>query len=246
MSGSPRIRATDDATPPVCILAGGLGTRLGERVETTPKPLLEVSGEPFLMHQLRLLASYAVHEVVLCVGYLGEQIESVVGAERFGINIRYSFDAPRLNGTLGAIRRALPLQGDRFLVLYGDTYLRIDYAAVARTWRESGLPALMTVLRNDGRWDTSNAVYRDGLVVRYDKRGPSSEMQWIDYGLGGLTAGAIDTVSPDETDLAVLYKQLALDGNLLGFEASERFYEIGTPQALAETEAFLGGHAIDR
>lgn len=225
----------------MCILAGGLGTRLGERVADTPKPLLEVAGEPFLMHQLRLLASHGTHEIVLCVGYLGERIESQIGVERFGMDIRYSFDAPGLDGTLGAIRRALPLLGERFLVLYGDTYLQIDYAAAARTWRESGLPGMMAVLRNEGQWDTSNVIYRDGMVVRYDKRARMAEMRWIDYGLGGLTAVALGRVTASEDDLAVLYGRLAERGELLGFEASERFYEIGTPQAFAETETFLRG-----
>jgi NDP-sugar pyrophosphorylase family protein len=228
-----------DVLPPVCILAGGLGTRLGERVRDTPKPLLEVAGEPFLIHQLRLLAAHGVSEVVLCVGYRGEQIESRIGTERFGIRVLYSFDAPELDGTLGAIRRALALLGERFLILYGDTYLRIDYAAVARSWRESGLPAVMTVLRNEDRWDSSNVLYGDGMVLRYDKRAPTPEMHWIDYGLGGLTAGALEQVPDTEGDLAVLYQRLAQRGELLGFEASERFYEIGTTAALAETDAFL-------
>lgn len=228
--------------PPVCILAGGLGTRLGEHVRQTPKPLLEVAGEPFLMHQLRLLADHGARAVVLCVGYRGEQIEDRIGERRFGIEIGYSFDAlAGRDGTLGAIRRAAPLLGERFLVLYGDTYLRIDYRAVAQRWRDSGLPAVMSVLRNEGRWDTSNSVFRDGLVLAYDKRAPTPEMRWIDYGLGGLSAGALDRVSAGEDDLSVLYGELARRRELLGFPARERFYEIGTPQALRETAAFLAG-----
>jgi NDP-sugar pyrophosphorylase family protein len=239
---SPDVRPRVEVLPPVCILAGGLGTRLGERVRDTPKPLLEVAGEPFLIHQLRLLAQHGAREAVLCVGYRGEQIRARVGYERFGIAVRYSFDAvPGREGTLGAIRRALGLLGERFLVLYGDTYLRIDYGAVARRWRESGLPAVMTVLENAGRFDVSNAVYRDGLVLRYDKHRPTPEMRWIDYGLGGLTARALERTPGDEGDLAVLYGRLAEGGELLGFEASERFYEIGTAGALRETEAFLAG-----
>jgi NDP-sugar pyrophosphorylase family protein len=227
--------------PPVCILAGGLGTRLGQRVRYVPKPLLNVAGEPFLLHQLRLLATHGVRKVVLCVGYRGEQIESQVGEMRFGIDIRYSRDTPGLDGTLGAVRHALPLLGDRFLVLYGDTYLRIDYAAVARAWGASGMPAVMTVLRNEGRWDTSNVVYREGVVVRYDKHAPTPEMTWIDYGLGGLTVDALSAVEEDERDLANLYRRLAATGCLFGYEATERFYEIGTQRALAETSAFLRG-----
>jgi NDP-sugar pyrophosphorylase family protein len=238
------VGAGADEPPPVCILAGGLGTRLGELVRDTPKPLIEVAGEPFLVHQLRLLAGHGVREVVLCVGYRGEQIQAQIGSERFGVDIGYSFDSvPGLDGTLGAIRRALPLLGERFLVLYGDTYLRLDYGAVARRWVASGLPAVMSVLRNEGRWDTSNVIYRDGMVLRYDKRSPTPEMRWIDYGLGGLTRSALDRVPAAEGDLAVLYERLAERGELLGFEASERFYEIGTARALMETEAFLAGQA---
>lgn len=225
----------------MCILAGGLGTRLGERVRDTPKPLLEVAGEPFLVHQLRLLAGHGAREVVLCVGYRGEQIASRIGAERVGIRIQYSFDSPGLDGTLGAIRRALPLLGERFLVLYGDTYLRIDYAEVARVWRESGLPAVMSVLRNEGRWDTSNVHFEDGRVRAYDKGAPTPEMHWIDYGLGGLTVDALAVVDDDENDLARLYQRLAALGRLCGFEAKKRFYEIGTPSGLEEADAFLRG-----
>lgn len=227
------------ALPPVCILAGGLGTRLGERVQTVPKPLIEVAGAPFLDHQLRLLAAHGAERVVMCVGYLGELIEREIGASRHGIEIAYSYDGPGLDGTLGAIRRARALLGERFLVLYGDTYLRVDYRAVAESWTASALPAVMTVLRNEGRWDVSNAVLRDGMVVRYDKASPTPEMRWIDYGLGGLTAAALDAAGEDEHDLSGLYRLLAERGELMGFEAAERFYEIGSPAALAETDAFL-------
>lgn len=228
-----------DGLPPVCILAGGLGTRLGERVRDVPKPLLEVAGEPFLIHQLRLLAAYGATEVVMCVGYRGEMIAERIGEQRFGVRVAYSFDAPGLDGTLGAVRRARSLLGERFLVLYGDSYLRLDYAAAARAWRASELPALMTVLRNEGRWDTSNAIYEHGRVVAYDKHAPTPAMHWIDYGLGGLSARALDAVGSEEPDLSVLYKQLASHRELCGVPATERFYEIGTPAALAETDAFL-------
>lgn len=223
----------------MCILAGGLGTRLGRLVSDTPKPLLRVAGQPFLLHQLRLLASYGAALSVICVGYLGERIVSEIGYERFGVTIAYSHDGPQPAGTLGAIRNALPLLGDRFMVLYGDTYLRIDYRAFARSWLQSGLPAGMAVLRNRGRWGLSNAVYSAGIVSQYDKHDPSPAMCWIDYGLGGLTAEAIASVPPEEPDLAVLYRSLAEEGKLFGFAARHRFYEIGTPEALSQTTRFL-------
>lgn len=204
-----------------------------------PKPLIEVAGEPCLFHQLRLLAAHRVREVVLCVGYRGEQIVQTVGERRFGLSISYSFDGPELAGTLGAIRRARALLGERFLVLYGDTYLRMDYAAAAAAWCASALPSMMCVLRNDGRWDTSNAVYGAGRVLAYDKRSPPAYARWIDYGLTGLTGVALDMAPPDTRDLADLFHRLADAGLVYGLEAHERFYEIGTPAALAETDAFL-------
>jgi NDP-sugar pyrophosphorylase family protein len=233
----------DDELSTVCILAGGLGTRLGELAREVPKPLLEVAGEPFLLHQLRLLASYGAREAVICVGYRGEMIEERIGEACFGLRIAYSHDGPGLDGTLGAIRGARPLLPERFLVLYGDTYLRVDYRAADRAWCASGLPALMVVLRNEGRWERSNAHYEHGRVLAYDKRAPTAEMSWIDYGLGGLSAGVLARVGESERDLAVLYEVLAQRGELCGYEATERFYEIGTPRALHETETFLGGTA---
>jgi N-acetyl-alpha-D-muramate 1-phosphate uridylyltransferase len=226
--------------PTVCILAGGRGRRLGPRVTDVPKPLLEVGGEPFLFHQLRLLARHGARRVVLCVGYLGERVRDRIGSRRFGLRIEYSFDAPGLDGTLGAIRRAQHLLGDRFLVLYGDTYLRLDYRAAADEWRRSGCLGLMVVLRNDGQWDQSNTVYADGRVIEHHKWSPpTSPMKWIDYGLGGLKAKALDRVPASEADLSSLYKRLAELGELCGYEARERFYEIGRPESLAETDAFL-------
>ncbi len=232
-----------DALPPVCILAGGLGTRLGERTSVVPKALVDVAGEPFMVHQLRLLAAHGVTEAVVCVGYRGEMIESLIGAERFGMRIVYSHDRPELDGTLGAIRRGLAHLGERFLVLYGDTYLRVDYRAASDVWRASGLPAMMVVLRNKARWGASNARFAQGRVVAYDKHAPAGAMSWIDYGLGGLTAGAIARVAESERDLAVLYRVLARRGELYGHVATRRFYEIGTPAALRDTDAFLRASA---
>ena len=228
----------------VCILAGGLGTRLGEAVALTPKPLVEVAHRPFLLHQLELLAAHGAREVVLCTGYLGDQIREAVGdGRRLGLHVRYSEDGPRPIGTAGAVRQALPLLGDRFLVLYGDTYLRIDYAAVDRHSDVRGLPALMTVLRNQGRWDTSNVVFDGDRVLRYDKAAPDPAFSYIDYGLSVLTPAALDH-APDADDLAAVFSSLAAAGELAGYEAFERFYEIGTPAALREADAFLRSVAV--
>jgi len=225
--------------PPVCVLAGGRGTRLGAEVRDTPKPLVSVAGRPFLLWVLELLAAHGARDVVLCVGYLGDRFAAALadGGE-LGLRVQIIDDGPRLLGTAGAVRNAAHLLGDRWLVLYGDTYLRVDYRAVATAHVESELPALMTVLRNDDRWDTSNVELGEGVVRAYNKRAPTSNMRWIDYGLGALTPDAL-AVAPDEDDLAELYRILAERGDLAAFEATERFYEIGTPAARRETELFL-------
>lgn len=230
---------SETALPTICILAGGLGTRLGEHVTDTPKALVEVAGEPFLFHQLRLLAAYGAKRAVICVGYLGERIVETIGGNRFGISLSYSHDGPEPIGTLGAVRKAAPLLGDRFLVLYGDTYLRIDYRAATTAWERSGCPAMMTVLENSDRWDRSNAEFEGERVVAYDKRSPTTRMRWVDYGLGGLGRAALGMVGPETDDIADLYHVLADDGELFGYIATKRFYEIGTTEALAETSAFL-------
>jgi N-acetyl-alpha-D-muramate 1-phosphate uridylyltransferase len=220
--------------PAVAILAGGLGTRLGDAVRDTPKPLLPVAGRPFALWQLELLRSHGAQQIVMCVGYRGDQIEQEIGAP-FGLDVAYVHDPPELAGTAGALRGALGHLGDRFLVLYGDTYLRIDYGAVAEAHAASGLPGLMTVLRNAGRWDASNARFDGERVTEYRKG--AEGMEWIDYGLGVLRAEVL--AESEETDLAEVYGALAARGELAGYAASERFYEIGTPDSLAETSAFL-------
>jgi NDP-sugar pyrophosphorylase family protein len=226
---------------PVAILAGGLATRLRPITEKIPKALMEVNGEPFLAHQLRLLHRNGIRRVVLCVGYLAEMIEEYAGdGSRFGMEIQYSPDGPVLRGTAGALAQALPLLGDRFFVLYGDSYLPCDYAAVQRAFEESGKQALMTVYRNESRWDTSNVQFEDGRILLYDKKRRTPSMRHIDYGLGVLQASALEGLPADGAhDLADLYGRLLSAGELAGFEVGQRFYETGSFSGIEELSAYL-------
>jgi NDP-sugar pyrophosphorylase family protein len=203
--------------------------------------MLIVAGEPFIAHQLRLLHRKRVDRVVLCLGYLGEQVRDFVGdGQRFGVEVLYSFDGDELLGTGGAIVRALPLLGELFIVLYGDSYLDFDLAPSVRAFEAGGAAALMTVYRNEGRWDTSNVLFDGSRVVRYDKREPNAAMQYIDYGLGIFRGSALSRwAAVGKFDLADVYTNLAAEGMLAGFEVKQRFYEIGTPQGLAETAEYL-------
>src|SRR5262245_10712377 len=180
---------------PLAILAGGLATRLRPVTEKIPKSLVEINGEPFLAHQLRLLASRGIRQVTLCVGHLGEMIEAYAGdGSRFGIELTYSPDGPELRGTGGAVAQALPLLGPRLFVLYGDSYLPCDYAAVERAFHESGRLGLMTVFHNEDRWDSSNVEFEGGRILAYNKKVKTPNMRHIDYGLGVFHHAALDGV----------------------------------------------------
>ena len=179
----------DLANWPVAILAGGLATRLRPVTDKTPKALLSVAGEPFLVHQLRLLHSHGLRKIVLCVGYLGEMIKTTIGdGSDLGLQIVYSFDGPTLRGTGGALKRALPMLGERFLVIYGDSYMPVDYSAIVEAFVRSRKPALMTVFENEGRWDASNVWFEAGEIRRYDKKLRTPEMRHIDYGIAVLNS----------------------------------------------------------
>lgn len=240
------LRGFDLAEWPVAILAGGLATRLRPVTEKIPKALITVAGEPFLAHQLRLLKKSGLRKVVLCVGYRGEMIEKEFGdGTGCGLELSYSYDGPELLGTGGALKKALCLLGNNFLVLYGDSYLPIDYGQPARAFITSGKLGLMTVFRNEGRWDTSNIFFEDGAIKEYTKKQPTPNMQHIDYGLAVLAAAAL-AARPDGKafDLADLYQDLIARDELVGYEVNRRFYEIGSPAGLAELDALLRQQSV--
>ena len=228
-------------TLPVAILVGGLAVRLRPLTEEIPKALIPINGKPFIAHQLELLKSRGVSEVVICAYYRGKQIEEFAGdGSRFGLNIRYSYDGPEPLGTGGAIRKALPLLGDAFFVLYGDSYLSIDYSAVEYAFTNSGKDALMTVFRNRDLGDSSNVRFEDGRILAYSKVDRTPEMQHIDYGLGAFKRQALETFQENERlDLAKVYQVLLLEGRLAAFEVHQRFYEVGSFEGIRDLETYL-------
>ena len=223
------------------ILAGGLATRLRPVTETIPKALVEVAGRPFVEHQLAWLRGQGVRRVVFCVAYRGEMIRSAVGdGSQFDLSVDYVFDGERLLGTGGALKRALPALGPAFFVLYGDSYLNCDLREIERAFTAARQTALMTVYRNDDLWDRSNVLFEEGRIVRYDKKHRTPDMHHIDYGLGVLTDRALAGFPADEPlDLTTVYERLLAAGELAAFEVRDRFYEIGSPEGLEETRAFL-------
>jgi NDP-sugar pyrophosphorylase family protein len=232
------------------ILAGGLGTRMYPATRTIPKCLIEVAGRPFAHWQLEWLASQHVDRVVYSIGHLGDMVRGALGdGARWGVSITYVDEGEGLIGTGGAVRLAVEEGAveDSFFVLYGDSYLSIDLAAVGRDFRNRGCDALMTVYRNRGRWEVSNVIFEDGMVTRYEKgvTNPPPEMQFVDYGLSALRVPVALEVLPTEgpSDLADAYSVLSRARRLAGYEATERFFEIGTPSGLADLEHRLAGSA---
>ena len=231
---------------PVAILAGGLATRMRPLTDRQPKILIDVAGRPFAIRQIELLQQWGILRVVYCLGYLGEQVADLLGdGSQFGMRFEYQFDGPRLLGTGGALREALPKLGAAFFVMYGDSYLECDFTAVERAFVESGQPGLMTVFRNESRWVPSNVVCENSRIVRYDKRQGTAGMDYVDYGLGVLTPEAFDPWGgvDEPFDLALVYQALIARDALAAFEVHERFYEIGSIEGLDETRARVEARA---
>ena len=216
--------------------------------ETLPKSLLEVNGEPFAVHQLRLLRANGIRRVVICIGHLGALVQRAIGDGRaLGLEVDYSVDGPVLLGTAGAIKNALPKLGKTFFVMYGDSYLPCDYAAISRNFESAGVLGMMTVFRNEGKWDASNVEFAAGKIVAYSKTNRNPRMGYIDYGLGVFRAEAFDILPVGEaSDLAELYMDLLQRRQLAAYEVTERFYEIGSPEGLRETAEFLAAQRVNQ
>ena len=219
------------------ILAGGLATRMQPRTLTLPKAMLEVAGRPFVAWQLEALARDGYERVLVCVGHLGEQLRDHVGdGSAFGLAVEYSEDGPKLLGTAGALRRALPLLESTFLVTYGDSYLPFDYSAPLRDL-EAHPEALgsMSVFENRGRWDASNTRVEGQLVVSYEKGATPPDVTFIDYGAIALRREVIAALPEGEPlGLDGVQADLARSGRLRALVAHERFFEIGSEAGLAE------------
>ena len=227
------------------ILAGGLGTRIRSVSGEIPKAMIDLCGHPFLARQLQILKENDVDEVVLCVGYLSEQIEDYFkDGKEFGINLLYSREEDGLFGTGGALKNALSFLKDEFFLIYGDSYLEIDYRPVYDRFLQIDSPVLMTVFKNDNRWVESNVVFDVGSVTVFDKQAQAPAMRYIDYGLSVLSRSVLDEIPDGQPySLDLLYHRMAGEGRLVGYEVFQRFYEIGSPEGLEELQNKLAPKA---
>ena len=225
---------------PVAIITGGLGTRLENKTLNKAKVLIDVAGEPFISRQLKYLSDQGLKDVVLCTAHLGKQIKDFVGdGSKFNLNVTYSDDGVKLLGTGGSIKKALNLLGKNFFILYGDTFLPINFLQVEKVYFQQKKPALMTVLKNKGRWDKSNAVFKN-KTLEYNKKNPKKNMNYIDYGLSIIDSVIFNSFPFNKTfDLADVFEDLSNKNMLAGLEIFDRFYEIGSINGLNDTIEFF-------
>jgi NDP-sugar pyrophosphorylase family protein len=223
------------------ILAGGLGTRLQPLTRSVPKPMVNVHDRPFLEYELTLLAQNGITDVVLCVGYLGEQVLRHFGSGRtLGIQIQYSWDGEQLVGPIGALKNAESLLEDSFFVLYGDAYLRLDYQALMDSILFSNRLGAMAVLHNYDEYGPSDLLVEDGIVKEYDKKHSRPELEWVNFGVSALRRQALQLVEPRRfCDEETFYGQLIAQRQLIAFEVKDRFYEIGNPSGLEQFRSFI-------
>jgi NDP-sugar pyrophosphorylase family protein len=224
----------------VVILAGGLATRLLPVTEKIPKSLVEVAGFPFIHHQLVYLKKQGINEVVICLGHMGEMVKEFVSKRSYGLSISFSFDGQKQLGTGGAIKNALSILKDRFFILYGDSFLPINYSKVYQALIGYQDYAVMTIMRNNNKYDVSNVKIISENIIFYNKNSPSADMEYIDYGLSIISKKMIKDFHADYIfDLADLMQSISTQKKLLGFEVFERFYEIGSHDGLTETREYF-------
>lgn len=225
----------------MAILAGGLATRLQPLTEKIPKSLIMIEGKPFLQYQVEFLKKGGITEIVLCVGHLSEQIETYFGdGKRFGVNIQYSRERERLLSTAGALKNAETLLAEDFFLMYGDSYLFLNFEEVFGHFQNLNKSALMVVYKNYDKYDKSNVVIRNGMVKRYDKKHKTEDMVYIDYGVSILRKKVLDIIPKAQIySFEELFQELIKQNEMLAFETRERFFEIGSYDGLEEFKKYV-------
>ena len=220
--------------PTVAILAGGLATRLYPLTEKIPKSMIEINGRPFVDYQLKSLNKCGIKKIVFCINYLGKKIiDYIEDGSAYNLDVQYSWDGEEQLGTGGSLKKAIPLLGETFYVLYGDSFLSVNYRDMYKSFLKSKQKALLSVYKNNDQWDNSNTVVENGDIVLHSKNKYDKRMKYIDYG----TSILLSSVFKDQSnifDLGHLYEELAAKGNLAAYIVTNRFFEIGSKTGLDE------------
>jgi MurNAc alpha-1-phosphate uridylyltransferase len=224
---------------PVIILAGGIGSRLGKLTHKIPKSLVKINKKPFIYYQLKLLSNQGVKKVIICIGHFGDQIKKYVGdGKRFNLRVIYSCEK-NLLGTGGAVKNALSFIKGSFFVIYGDTYLPINFINIQNEYIKLKSSALITIYKNNNNFDRSN-VFLKGNNIIYNKKNYSKKMKYIEYGLSILSKSIFKYFSnKKKIDLANLYYLLSKKKLLDFYIVKKRFYEIGSIQGLTDSKKYL-------
>lgn len=232
----------------IAILAGGPATRLQPLTKRIPKSMVEIEGKPFLQYQIELLRANGVKDIVLCVGHLADQIKGYFGdGGRFGVAIQYSDEGERRLGTAGALKFAEELLADVFFVMFGDSYLMLDYRAIMECFLARDRLGLMVVYRNENLYDSSDVIVEGGFVKLYDKDHPAPEMVYINEGLSVLRKEALAALPAGQpVSLQEFYQGLIAQRQMLALETQQRFYEIGSLAGLEEFERFVAAGGVPR
>lgn len=221
----------------IVVLMGGLGTRLG--LKNCPKALADVNGHPFFDYQLKLLKAFGFERYVFLVGYQSKKIEEYYGdGSKHDIFIEYSYDGEIQLGTGGALKKAEKLLDDDFILIYGDSFMDIDYRELVYRYKmvkSNKKIGIMTLMRNVSKYDKSNVIYKDHRIVLYDKKNYSEEMEYIDYGAMALNKSILKNIGKEEYyDIADILNLLTKQGLLEAQIVTKRFYEIGNPDSYKE------------
>lgn len=214
------------------ILAGGRGSRLSPISDELPKPMAPINGKPFLEYLFLLLKRNSLKKILLCVGYLGEKIEAYFGdGNRLGLEIKYSYEKELL-GTAGALKLAADLIEDKFLLLYGDSYLDIDFADFIKSFqRQRTLGSI--VIYDNLLGDTNvknNIAIKGDLITRYDKINTDSSLKYVEAGVSIFKKELLDLIVEHrvvslENDI---FSGLITNRKLSGYKSKTRFFDIGT------------------
>ena len=225
---------------PLAILAGGLGKRLGRKTIHNPKALMDVAGKPFISRQLTYLSNQGFKNIVICTAHLGKKIKDYVGnGSKYNLNVLYSDDGNMALGTGGSIKKASKILDKDFFVLYGDSFLPVNFSLIEKAFFNEKKPALMTILKNQGKWDKSNTYFENKCIV-YNKKNPKVNMNYIDYGVSVVNNSIFEGFPDHENfDIAEVFEKLSKSKQLAGFEVKERFYEIGSVKGLNDTIRFF-------
>lgn len=229
----------------VLVLMGGMGTRLGELAAERPKAMMPVNGKPFFRYQFDLMVANGFRRFLFCVGHNSKPVKDYFKDGKWicdDVDIAYSDEGEVLLGTAGAIVNALSFLDDSFMVIYGDSFMDIDYKEAVYRFllgKDKGKKALMTVMENGDFFDKSNVEYMDGEIIRYSKKEKSSQMTYIDYGVSVFSKTVFERLERGKKiDLSDVQSKLVDMALMSSYEVVHRFYEIGTPKSLKEFQLY--------